>query len=118
MRKLVLIAAMSLVGCLPIAPVSRDAVASTDAGLEARRLLDSGARLVDVRTKGEYESGHVEGAVNIPVSALAERLAELEPKTEGVVVYCRSGHRSAKAADILRKAGFTQVFDLGSVKNW
>jgi phage shock protein E len=118
MRAFILIAALALPGCLAITPVARDAPASTEAGREARRLLDNGARIVDVRTVGEYQSGHVEGALNIPVGSLEERLAELEPKDGAVVVYCRSGHRSARAADILRQAGFSQVFDLGSVRNW
>ena len=49
---------------------------------------------------------------------LKDRLAEREPKDKPLVVYCRTGHRSAAAARMLRDAGFNRVFDLGSIKNW
>jgi len=56
---------------------------------------------------------------NVAVSELKGRLRELEPfREKTVVVYCRSGHRSAIAAGILRDAGFTRVYDLGSIHNW
>ncbi|MGC4115779.1 MAG: rhodanese-like domain-containing protein [Myxococcales bacterium] len=95
-----------------------DAVPTTERGEEARRLVDNGALLVDVRTQSEFEAGHVQGAINVSVVGLADRLAELGPKERQVIVYCRSGHRSAAAAAILRDAGFARVFDLGSIKNW
>lgn len=60
---------------------------------------------VDVRTPKEYKQGHIPGAINIPVSEIAERLNEL-PKDKQVYVYCRSGHRAGKASTILAKAGF------------
>ena len=70
---------------------------------------------VDVRTPGEYASGHVQDAVNIPLSDLQSRLAELGPKDRPLAVYCRSGNRSAVAKRILVRAGFTRVVDLGSL---
>ena len=56
---------------------------------EARRLVESGARLVDVRTPGEFAAGHLPGAINIPVQDLERRLHELGPKQAPIVVYCR-----------------------------
>jgi phage shock protein E len=85
---------------------------------EAHALVKKGARLVDVRTPEEFAAGHVEGAVNIPVHELDKRLAELEPKDKPVVVYCKSGRRSAKAKDLLQKAGFTSVHNLGGMDRW
>jgi phage shock protein E len=85
---------------------------------EARQLVQTGARLVDVRTAGEFAAGHIEGAVNIPVQELESRLAELTPKDAPVVVYCRSGHRSGNAARILKGAGFAAVHDLGAMSRW
>ncbi len=84
---------------------------------EARELVANGAQLVDVRTPGEYGSAHIDGAVNIPVQDLDSRFAELSQNTP-VVVYCRSGNRSATAASMLRANGFEEVHDLGAMSAW
>jgi phage shock protein E len=73
--------------------------------------------LIDVRTVEEYSSGHIAGSVNIAVDALASRLSEV-PKDKPVIVYCRSGNRSATAAQILVEAGYTNVYDLGGIQAW
>lgn len=73
--------------------------------------------LVDVRTPAEFASGHLPGAINIPVETITRRLNEI-PMDQPVVVYCRSGNRSASAATHLRQAGHTQVLDLGGISNW
>lgn len=73
--------------------------------------------LVDVRTLEEFEAGYIEGATNIEVSTVADRLAEF-PKDKPIVVYCRSGNRSSQAAQVLRDAGYTQVYDLGGIIAW
>ena len=69
--------------------------------------------LVDVREPGELkgEIGAIEGVVNIPVGQIESRLSELD-KNKRIVTICRSGRRSAKAADILLKNGFTKVYSL------
>lgn len=85
---------------------------------KARQLVAEGAVLLDVRTPDEFKQGHPEPALNIPVQELPQRLAEVGPPGTRVVVYCAAGGRSAVAADLLRRAGFTDVFDLKSVKNW
>jgi phage shock protein E len=85
---------------------------------KAKALVEAGARLVDVRTVEEFASGHLSGAVNIPVSELERRLTELGPKGQPVVVYCASGFRSASAAKTLTQAGFGTVADLGSMDDW
>lgn len=73
--------------------------------------------LIDVRTPEEFASGHIEGAVNIPVDALAGRLSEV-PTGQPVVVYCRSGSRSATASKILADAGYSSIYDLGGLQGW
>lgn len=74
--------------------------------------------LVDVRTVAEFNEGHIEGAINIPVEELDQRLDEL-PQDETIVVYCRSGNRSADAADMLDEAGYSSVYDIdGGVIAW
>ncbi len=87
-------------------------------GSEARRIVEAGGRLVDVRTPQEFASGHLPGAVNVPVQDLERRLGELDPKDAPLVVYCRSGSRSARARSILQGAGFRAVHDLGAQTNW
>lgn len=85
-------------------------------GAEARALVASGATLLDVRSREEYDARHIEGAVVIPVDELGSRLAEV-PRDRPVVVYCQSGNRSARAARLLAEAGY-EVHDLGGIGNW
>jgi len=85
---------------------------------EAHTKVKEGARLVDVRTPREFAQGHVEGAINIPLQALQERLDELTPKDQTIILYCRSGNRSAQAAELLRGAGFNDVHDRGPMSAW
>ncbi len=73
--------------------------------------------LLDVRTVGEFQSGHLAGAANIPVEQLAQRLAEV-PRDLPIVLYCRSGNRSAAAARLLRSVGYESVYDLGGIIAW
>lgn len=73
--------------------------------------------LLDVRTPEEFASGHIRGAVNIPVDALERRLGEV-PDDQPIVVYCRSGNRSAQASQILAQAGYTRIYDLGGINTW
>ncbi len=73
---------------------------------------------LDVRTKGEYVSGHVPSALHIPVQDLKERLAEV-PKDKTIYVYCKSGGRSTKAANILVDAGYTNIVNMkASMDGW
>ncbi|MBJ6760579.1 rhodanese-like domain-containing protein [Myxococcaceae bacterium JPH2] len=85
---------------------------------KARQLVAEGAVLLDVRTPDEFRQGHPEPARNIPVQELAQRLSEVGPPGTRVVVYCAAGGRSAVAADLLRRTGYPDVFDLQSVRNW
>jgi phage shock protein E len=85
---------------------------------EARRLVEAGARLVDVRTPQEFAAGHIPGAVNMPVQDLERRMGELVGKDRPIVLYCRSGARSSQAAQLLARAGYTAVHDLGSMGRW
>jgi rhodanese-related sulfurtransferase len=102
------------------AAVSRATVAAPSRidGATAKRLVAEGAKLVDVRDAESYAQGHIEGAVNVPVTEIAERATEIGPREASIVVYCRSGMRSAKAAAILAGLGYQRVYDLGSYLNW
>jgi rhodanese-related sulfurtransferase len=78
------------------------------------------AVIVDVRENDEWNSGHIAGAIHVPLSDLQNHLAELSKyQNSQLIVQCRSGARSAKAADILAKAGFTNVHNLaGGLNAW
>lgn len=81
---------------------------------KAAELVRSGAVLVDVREPSELaESGWLEGAINRPTSSFREQAASL-PRERPIILYCRSGRRSAMAGEILRSLGFTQIYNLGS----
>ena len=84
----------------------------------ARQLVAGGAQLIDVRSRDEFAAGHIADAINVPVEELDRRLAELGPRERPVVLYCRSGRRSAQAARTLADAGFTAVHDIGAMSNW
>lgn len=85
---------------------------------EAMRLVDEGAILIDVRTIAEYSSGHLDGAKNIPVEVIAEQIeSEIPDKDTKIIVYCRSGNRSATAGQTLIDMGYTNVYDLGAMSN-
>jgi len=87
---------------------------------EARRLIEDKPDLVllDVRTESEYEEGHIEGAVNIPVQELSVRFDELSPEDE-LLVYCRTGNRSAQAVDILLDLGVTKRYHMDAgITGW
>lgn len=84
-------------------------------GSEGREWVAKGAALLDVRSREEFAAGHLEHAIHIPVHELGARIAEV-PRGR-VVVYCRSGGRSAVAAQMLREAG-RQVLDMGPMAAW
>ncbi|MGQ0507613.1 MAG: rhodanese-like domain-containing protein [Myxococcaceae bacterium] len=84
----------------------------------ARKIVSRGGVLLDVRSPAEYAAGHAEGARNIPVQELEQRVKEVgDPKT-GVVVYCKAGMRAASAEQILRKHGFANVLNITSQENY
>ncbi|MDX8382927.1 MAG: rhodanese-like domain-containing protein [Ghiorsea sp.] len=73
---------------------------------------------LDVRTQGEYDAGHVPGALHIPIQSLAMRLNEV-PKDKRLYVYCESGVRSTKASKLLAAHGFSQVENVkASMAGW
>lgn len=74
--------------------------------------------IVDVRTIEEYESGHIENAINIPVETIEDRPAQLDDLDQLILVYCRSGRRSLEAANKLVQLGYTNVIDFGGVIDW
>jgi rhodanese-related sulfurtransferase len=85
---------------------------------DAHQLVAEGATLLDVRSPQEFASGHIEGAINIPVQELGRRVDELGDPSGQIVVYCQSGVRSASAKRLLESRGFANVYDLGGIARW
>ena len=88
--------------------------------LQAKDLIDTGPSLaiVDVRTEEEFKSGHIPGAINIPVDELTQRVSELDPH-HSLFVYCRTGNRSMQAVHILVENEFTDIYHpFGGIVAW
>lgn len=83
---------------------------------ELTAAIRDGAYLVDVRSAGEFASGSVKGAVNIPLERIGSELGRFKGKSN-VVVFCRSGNRSAQAKKILEQNGFANVTNGGTWQN-
>ncbi|GGA68249.1 rhodanese-like domain-containing protein [Ornithinibacillus halotolerans] len=76
------------------------------------------AQLIDVREPQEFKNGHILGARNIPVTQMKQRLIEIRPD-KPVYLYCQSGARSARAAQLLHKKGYKDINQLkGGFKKW
>ncbi|MFM2196697.1 MAG: hypothetical protein RLZZ505_129 [Verrucomicrobiota bacterium] len=87
---------------------------------QAEKQLEEGAQLLDVRTKEEWDEGHLDGAALVTVTEegfLEKAKSKLDMK-KPVLVYCRSGARSAKATELLRLAGFTAHDLKGGITAW
>jgi rhodanese-related sulfurtransferase len=79
-------------------------------------LIKNGAIILDVRTKAEYQMGHVKGSINIPLDQLTSNLNKLD-KNKPIITCCASGMRSGSAKGVLQNRGFTQVYNGGSWQN-
>jgi phage shock protein E len=112
-------AAALLTGCsTQDAPTVSNPGAQTAPGaVGSSQEATAGSMIIDVRTPEEFESGHLEGAVNLDVTdaGFDARIAALDPAAS-YIVYCRSGNRSAQAATRMRTAGLVDITDLGSVE--
>ena len=78
-----------------------------------------GVTVVDVRTKAEYNEGHIPGAILLPNENIGSTVPEELPEKDAVIlVYCRSGRRSRKAAEKLLSIGYRNVYDFGGIIDW
>ncbi len=81
----------------------------------ARAWLKQGARVIDVRSEGEFQQRHLPGAINIPLDRLRDEVARLAPNKEHpLLLHCLSGTRSGMGKAMLRRMGYLKVFNLGS----
>jgi rhodanese-related sulfurtransferase len=84
---------------------------------EARKMIDEGAQLVDVRADHEWEAGRISGAKHVPLPELPQRTGEID-QDRPVVLYCRGGNRSTMAAAALADAGFEAVKLSEGIVGW
>ena len=88
---------------------------------KAKEMMDSQQVLIlDVREQDEYDGGHIPGAVLLPVGTIDEESAAavIPEKDATVLVYCRSGNRSKKAAKALAELGYTGIYEFGGINTW
>lgn len=89
--------------------------------VEAKKIIDEkiDIDIVDVREKEELAEGYIENSILIPLDTLRENAEiKLKDKNKIILVYCRSGRRSAIACDILDELGYNDVYDFGGIINW
>ena len=80
---------------------------------------DGSLIIVDVRTRSEYEAGHIPGAILVPNETITDRKPELLPDVDQtILVYCRSGNRSKQAAQKLANMGYNKVYEFGGINTW
>ena len=115
----VVLAILLLAGCggEPVEQISYQQITQE----AAKDMMDQQDVIVlDVREQEEYDSGHIPGAVLLPVNAIGEdsAAAVIPEKDSVVLVYCRSGNRSKTASKGLAELGYTQVYEFGGIQTW
>lgn len=115
----VVLAILLLAGCggEPVEQISYQQITQE----AAKDMMDQQDVIVlDVREQEEYDSGHIPGAVLLPVNAIGEdsAAAVIPEKDSVVLVYCRSGNRSKTASQALADLGYTQVYEFGGIRDW
>ena len=88
-------------------------------GEQALEMASGDIIIVDVRNRDEFDTGHVEHAILLPADEIAAQAATVLPdKNQAILLYCRSGARSSRAAAMLIEMGYTRVYDMGAFSNW
>jgi len=88
---------------------------------EAKEMMDTQEVIIlDVREQNEYDSGHIPGAVLLPVGTIDEDTAAavIPEQDSTVLVYCRSGNRSKTASSALAELGYTNIYEFGGINTW
>ena len=87
--------------------------------MTAKNLIADGALLIDVRSASEFAEGHIEGAINIEYTKIAEQIASVaSSKNTPIILYCSAAKRSTQALRTLVRLGYTRVYNLGSMSNY
>lgn len=88
---------------------------------QAKTLMDEnpGCVILDVRTREEFEGGHIPGALLLPNEEIgSDEISQLPDKDQMILVYCRSGNRSKQAAQKLAELGYQNVYEFGGITSW
>lgn len=85
--------------------------------VDLQELVSQGAIILDVRSKAEFQGGHLKNSINIPVDQLKSNLKKLPKKEQPIITCCASGMRSAAAKSLLKQAGYAEVHNGGSWRN-
>lgn len=108
-----------IMGLLLLSACATGASVSKISASKAKEMMDSQAVvIVDVRTEAEYTEGFIPNAILIPNESIEGAPIELPNKNATILVYCRSGNRSAQAAKKLVDLGYTKVYDFGGIIDW
>ena len=123
MKKLVflLLAVLLLTACGQDKENDQGAVYMNITAEEAKQIMDTedGYIILDVRTREEYDEGHIPGATQISHEEIAEKAEDvLTDKDQMILVYCRSGRRSKIAAEALVELGYTNIKEFGGIIDW
>jgi len=114
----IIIVALASTAALAEAPELTEAPSISASELHERRESGTAPLVIDVRTAGEYASGHIPGAVNIPFDEVAQRISEIDAP-EGVALYCMVGPRARKGETALLASGYEHVLHLeGGLAAW
>lgn len=113
---LVLLAALLLAGCA----LAENGYTQIDQETAKRMMAqDDGHVIVDVRTREEYDEGHIPGAILIPNESIGCDSPEALPDYDQIIlIYCRSGNRSRQAAQKLASMGYTNIYEFGGINTW
>ena len=117
---MLLFLSINFTGCAQSAAVEKNDMVSHISPQELKAKLGDDILLIDIRTPQEFAQGHIAGAklINFFDSDFMQQMSKLDKKKE-LYIYCRSGHRSGKATEYLKTAGFPKIHELkGGINNW
>ena len=120
MKKIVMLCmcAMMLCSCGTEEKETEKAVSQNINCTQKEDLMNEGAVLIDVRSASEYAEGHLDNSINLTVDTIGINIEKMvSDKNTKIIVYCRSGNRSATAANTLINLGYKNVYDLGALNN-
>ncbi len=87
--------------------------------VEAKKMMDTiECKIIDVRTKEEFEEGYIDGAILVPLDIVDKEIEKVANKDETLLVYCRSGVRSKQASQIMANMGYKNIYEFGGIIDW
>ena len=116
-----LIAIFASMFCFGCSAAATEEAWKTITAVEAQEMMETETDyiILDVRTREEYESAHIPGAICVPNEDIGtEEVPELPDKEQLILVYCRSGNRSKQASEKLAALGYTNIVEFGGINSW